>query len=86
MIDVRLDLQGLAAGFAEYQHLCRLLAARDNPDTTLVAWMDRRRDLHSPACVRCQIGDEPGWEVYGRNHGGRLRFSVNDGQYVFIFS
>ena len=86
MINVRLDLQGLAAGFNEYRELTRLLAAGDNPDTTLVAWADRGRAIFSPSCVRCQIGDEPGWEVYGRNHGGRLRFSVNSDEYVFIYS
>lgn len=86
MIDVRLDLQGLAVGFEEYRQLTRLLAGKDNPDTMLVAWGDRERALHSPSYVRCEIHEEPGWEVYGRNHGGRLRFSVNGDAYVFIYS
>jgi hypothetical protein len=86
MIDVHLDLRGLVAGFDEYCQLTRLLAARDNPDSTLVAWADRGRDTFSPSSVRCRFGDEPGWEVYGRNHGGRLRFSVNSDEYVFIYS
>ncbi|MHB1348833.1 MAG: AF1514 family protein [Desulfobulbaceae bacterium] len=86
MIDVRLDLLGLAADFDDYRQLTRLLAEKDNPDTSLVAWADRGRATFSPSCVRCQIGEEPGWEVYGRNHGGRLRFSVNSDAYVFIYS
>lgn len=86
MIDVRLDLQGLAAGFDEYRRLTGLLAARDNPDTTLVAWADRGRAIFSPSSIRCRIGDEPGWEAYGRNHDGRLRFSVNSDEYVFIYT
>jgi hypothetical protein len=86
MTDVRLDLRGFAAGFDDYRQLTRLLAERDNPDTTLVAWADRARAAFSPSCVRCRIGDEPGWEVYGRNHGGRLRFSVNSDEYIFIYS
>ncbi|RJX18778.1 MAG: hypothetical protein C4563_09085 [Desulfobulbus sp.] len=86
MIDVRLDMLGLAADFDDYRQLTRLLAEKDNPDTSLVAWADRGRATFSPSCVRCQIGEEPGWEVYGRNHGGRLRFSVNSDAYVFIYS
>lgn len=86
MIEVQLALEGMAVGFDEYRQLCRVLAERDNPEATLVAWADRDRGLHSPACVQCEIGGEPGWEVYGRNHGGRLRFSVNNGAYVFVYS
>ncbi|MGE4559854.1 MAG: AF1514 family protein [Desulfobulbus sp.] len=29
---------------------------------------------------------EPGWEVYGRNHGGRLRIAFNQETIVLIYS
>jgi hypothetical protein len=36
--------------------------------------------------VECEINGKPGWEVYGENHGGGLKISFNQGEYVFIYS
>lgn len=63
-----------------------LIARRGNEETTLVAWNDSLRNVHSPQCLHCEIKGEPGWEVYGRNHGGRLRITVNNEAIVLIFS
>jgi len=54
MTDVRIDLQGIAAGFDEYRQFTRLLAERDNPDATLVAWADRARAAFSSSLTLCR--------------------------------
>ena len=38
-----------------------------------------------PSCVRCEIGDRPGWEVYGENHEGRFRIIFNDRLSVYPY-
>jgi len=86
MILVTVTLEGMEQDFDACREFTRLLARRDNPETMLVAWSDRIKNTHSPCCVKCTIGDEPGWEVYGRNHGGRLRFSFNNDTLVFIYT
>ena len=55
-----------------------LIARRGNEETTLVAWNDSLRNVHSPQCLHCEIKGEPGWEIYGRNHGGRLELMRSD--------
>ena len=86
MQDIQLSLTGMDVNFETYREITGLLAAQGDEETMLVAWSDRGRGNHSPCCVKCQIGAEPGWEVYGRNHGGRLRFSINNDEYVFIYT
>ncbi|MHB1016157.1 MAG: AF1514 family protein, partial [Desulfurivibrionaceae bacterium] len=54
--------------------------------TDCLAWYDAHREAHSPGCVQCEIKGRPGWEVYGENHGGRLKIIFNQGEYVFIQS
>ena len=84
MEEVRITTEGIDLDFATARAMALTLAGRDNPETMLVAWSDRARGTHSPSCVRCEIGERPGWEVYGRNHEGRLRISFNDDSFVFI--
>ncbi|MFZ5776134.1 MAG: AF1514 family protein [Thermodesulfobacteriota bacterium] len=86
MTEIRIAITGMALDFDTARIVAKALALRDNPDTMLVAWGDRHRDTHSPCCVKCAIGDRPGWEVYGENHEGRLRIAFNDEAYVFIHS
>ena len=86
MIDVSILLEGLEPVFEDYREITRILAEQENRETMLVAWSDKKRNTHSPSCVRCQVGEVPGWEVYGRNHEGRLRISVNNDEYVFIYT
>ena len=59
------------------------VARKNNPETFLVAWYDKRDDRHSPS-VTCEGGDRPGWEEYAVNHGGKQKITINRGDYVFI--
>ena len=87
MEQVDLQLSGMAMDFELARRLATTLANQgQEEERSLIAWHDQHRNKHSPSCLQCEIKGEPGWEVYGRNHGGRLRISVNKDQYVFIFS
>ncbi|MDH3347973.1 MAG: AF1514 family protein [Desulfobulbaceae bacterium] len=84
MKEINLTISGLELDFDTARAMATTLAEQDDQETMLVAWYDESTNNHSPCCVKCQIGDTPGWEVYGRNHGGRLRIDINDGAYIFI--
>ncbi len=83
---VEITVSGYRLDFEQARTFARMLAERDDEMTTLVSWNDRIRDIHSPQCLQCEIKGDPAWEVYGRNHGGRLRISFNADTFVFIFS
>ena len=83
---VTVQVQGYDLDFDSAQQMARVLAERDNEMTSLVSWNDGQRNIHSPQCLQCEIKGEPGWEVYGRNHEGRLRISFNNDLFVFIFT
>jgi len=84
METVTVHIAGCGLDFDTARALALTLAARDNPETMLVAWCDREKGAHSPSCVKCESNGLPGWEVYGRNHDGRLRIAFNDEALVFI--
>ncbi len=86
MEKVRLGVEGYTLRFMEAKEIAKILAERDNEYSSLVSWCDNERQVHSPQCLKCEIKGEPGWEVFGRNHEGRLRISFNDDQFVFIHS
>ena len=87
MEQVNLQLSGMAMDFELARRLATILANQGHQEErSLIAWNDQGRNKHSPCCLQCEIKGEPGWEVYGRNHGGKLRVSINKDQYVFIFS
>jgi len=86
MQPVAVDISGYTFDFEQAKRMAELLALRDNDFATLVAWNDREKGIHSPQCLQCEIKGDPGWEVYGRNHEGRLRISFNDDAFVFIYS
>ncbi len=86
MKDVLISIKGYDLDYTLARDLARKIAEQDEPDPMLIAWHDSRQNTQSPSCVKCEIGDRPGWEVYGENHGGRLRIIINDRQYVFIYS
>ncbi|RUM42275.1 MAG: hypothetical protein DSY80_07415 [Desulfocapsa sp.] len=86
MQDVTVTVLGYSIDFDQAKQIAELLAIRDNEFASLVSWNDREKNIHSPQCLHCEIKGEPGWEVYGRNHGGRLRISINDDSFVFIYS
>lgn len=86
MQNVRITVEGISQDFETVRKMADVLAEQGNAFATLVSWNDRDRNIHSPQCLKCEIKGEPGWEVYGRNHEGRLRVSVNDDQFVLIYS
>ena len=86
MKNIQITIKGMETDFDIVRRMTEILALQGNEFATLVSWNDRDKDVHSPQCLKCEIKGEPGWEVYGRNHEGRLRISVNDDRFVFIYS
>ena len=86
MEKVECVIQGYGVNFDQAREIGRLLADEGNDFSSLVSWCDREKGVHSPSCLKCELEGEPGWEVYGRNHGGRLRISFDDERFVFIYS
>ena len=86
MEEIHLTVENTALDFDSARNMALNLAAKENEETMLIAWFDRKRDKHSPAVVFCEINGRPGWEVYGENHQGRIKIDINDREYVFIFS
>ncbi len=83
---ITITLQGEPLDLELARKIGEVIASRENEETTLVSWCDSVRNIHSPQCLQCEIKGEPGWEVYGRNHGGRLRVSFNEEAVVLIYS
>lgn len=77
---------GYEIDFEQAKEIAAILARQGNEFATLMSWCDRDKGVHSPHCLQCEIKGEPGWEVYGRNHNGRLRISVDGERFVFIYS
>ena len=86
MESVIVELSGYEIDFEQARQIAELLALRENEFTSLVSWCDQVKGVHSPQCLKCEIKGEPGWEVYGRNHEGRLRISFNKDAFIFIYS
>lgn len=82
---IEITVSGITLDFDRARKIAGCLAGGDGEEVMLISWNDRGRDKHSPSCLQCEIKGAPGWEVYGENHGGRLRVSINDDDYVFIF-
>lgn len=61
-------------------------ACKDDEDPMLMAWFDRDTGKFSPSCCQCDLQGGAAWETYGRNHGGRLRISINGDRFVFIYT
>jgi hypothetical protein len=83
---VELTINNYQLTFDQARAVAELLAIQDNELATLVSWNDRDKNVHSPQCLQCEIKGVPGWEVYGKNHEGRLRISFNSNTFVFIYS
>jgi hypothetical protein len=83
-ISVRID--GYPMDFFLARQIGELIACQGSDQVTLVSWCDMLRQNHSPQCLHCEINGKQGWEVYGRNHGGRLRISFNEDALVLIYS
>lgn len=82
---IDISINGCELDFDVASKFSRVIAEKDD-DAMLICWNDRARDMHSPSGVLCEFDGTPGWEVYGENHGGRLRISINDDDYVFIYT
>lgn len=85
MQKIELTVTGCQPDYGTAAKIARAIAEQDGQEPLLIAWHDRLRDKHSPGCLQCEIKGAPGWEVYGANHGGRLRVSINCDDYVFIY-
>ena len=83
---VTITTEGLSLTWDLARDLALAVARQDNDDPMLMSWYDRQRDKFSPSCCQCDIKEGPAWEIYGKNHGGRYRVSINDDDYVFIYS
>jgi len=83
---VDIQIKGYTLDFDQARETGRIIAEKENDFVTLVSWCDREKGKHSPCCLKCELKGEPGWEVYGRNHEGRLRISFDDDRFVFIYS
>jgi hypothetical protein len=86
MEKIEFRITGFEIDFERAKVVAKIIAERENEFATLMSWCDREKGVHSPHCLQCEIKGEPGWEVYGRNHDGRLRISFDDDRFVFIFS
>ncbi len=83
---IECTVKGYVLTFDQARELGRSMAEEGNEWATLVSWCDREKGVHSPCCLKCEFDNEPGWEVYGRNHEGRLRISIDNDRFVFIYS
>lgn len=86
METIECRFSGCVIDFEQAKAVARIVAEQGNELATLMSWRDRDKGVHSPHCLQCEIKGEPAWEVYGRNHEGRLRISIDDERFVFIYS
>lgn len=86
MREIEIEVRGYQISQPQAQEFGRLLAEKENLETVCVARYDREADASSPCCLKGAMGDKPGWEIYGESHVGRLKITVNHGEFVFIFS
>lgn len=86
MKDIVVAITGAELDFDSARSMAQIIARRENGESDCLAWSDARRQSHSPGCLQCEIKGRPGWEVYGENHGGRVKIIFNNGEYVFIQS
>jgi hypothetical protein len=86
MKEIDIQIPGCNVSQEQAQKIGQLLAEQNNPDTMVVPRFNRAANACSPCCLKGELGEKPGWEVYGENHGGQLKITVNKGDYIFIFS
>ncbi len=86
MQQITLEILGMPLDFDLARQLADTIAHHENDDCTLISWYDGLNNRHSPQAVCCEIKGLPGWEVYGQNHGGRVRISFNNDTLVLIYS
>ena len=86
MKEIEITISGSAPSQSQAQKIAQLIAEADNPETSVISRFNRSANACSPCCLKNDIGGKPGWEVYGENHGGRLKITVNKGDFVFILT
>ncbi len=82
----RIEISDEALTFDQAREVAVKIAEKENEFTLLISWCDRDKGKHSPCCLKCEIKGTPAWEVYGENHEGRLRISIDKDRFVFIYS
>lgn len=86
MTEVAITVDGIELSWDLARDMAYAIARRDDEDPMLVSWFDKATGKFSPSCCKCQIKEGPAWEIYGKNHGGRYRISINHDTFVFIYS
>lgn len=86
MQHIDIQVEGVTIDFNLARQMGEQIAGRDSDEATLVSWCDSLRGVHSPQSLHCEIKGEPGWLVYGRTHGGRLRIGFNNDAFILIYS
>jgi len=86
MKEIEIIISGAEISYAEAQQIGQEVAQRENLETMAIARFNKQSNSCSPCCLKGDLNGKAGWEVYGENHGGRLKITVNGGDYVFIFS
>ncbi len=83
---ISISISGFELDYGTAHDITIAMAKKANPDTMLVAWFDEKLNRHSPTHVECAAEGIPGWESYGKHHEGKLKMTINDGEYVFIYT
>ncbi|MBU0681495.1 MAG: AF1514 family protein [Proteobacteria bacterium] len=86
MANIAISVVGIDVDWDVARDLAYTIANRYDEEPMLMSWFDKATGKFSPSCCKCEMNDGPAWEIYGKNHGGRYRISVNDDAYVFIYS
>ena len=86
MENISISTDGVGLDWDLARDLAYAIANRNDEDPMLVSWFDKTTGKFSPSCCKCEIKDGAAWEIYGKNHGGRMRININDDTYVFIYS
>lgn len=86
MKEINIRISGCELSQKQARGMALIIAEQGNPEAMAVSRFNRRANACSPCCLKDDLGGKPGWEVYGENHGGRLKITVNDGEFVFVFS
>jgi hypothetical protein len=55
MNEIAIRCDGYTFDFSLDSQLTELIAKRENEETTLVAWCDTQRQMHSPQCLHCEM-------------------------------
>ena len=86
MKKINILLEAKNVDFEKAKQAALAIAEQENEYALVISWWDRKTGKYSPQCLKWDRKDIPGWELYGLNHEGRLRISINNDRFVFICS